>query len=375
MSAQPLRVAVLASGWTGYNDAALRALAARGVELLAVYEDSSPDTAYRTAAVGEYAEVLTYTGEPAPGEVRARVLAFAPDAVLMHSWHQRDYREAMAALPAGTLRVCWMDNVWRRTPKQVLGRAVSRRYVRGIFDCAMVPSDRTEGFARMLGFGEGEVIRGSLSADSDLFARPARDGATLADHGRFVAALRLVEHKGADVLAEAYRRYRDRCEDPWGLLVAGIGPLHERLAAVPGVELPGFLQPDELAARMDRCSCLVNPAREEPFGVALHEGALSALPMISTYFVGAAPLYVQDGQNGWVVPREDPEALARAMHRMSSLPPERLGEMSQVSRHLGARTSSQGWARNLHEQLVWRLEELRSSPVAAPAAAQSEVLS
>ena len=38
----------------------------------------------------------------------------------------------------------------------------------------------------------------------------------------------------------------------------------------------------------------------------------------------------------------------------------RLGEMSDLSRALGSRTSSVGWARNLHEQLTWRLEALRS---------------
>lgn len=357
----PLRVAVLASGWTGYNDAALRELAARGVELLVVFENHSPDTAFTARSVDEYAQVYAWEGTPGPGEVLDRLTAFAPDAVLMHSWHYKPYREAMAGLPPGTLRVCWMDNVWRRIPKQWAGRLVAPRYVQPLFDAAMVPSDRTENFARMLGFGEEAVIRGSLSADSALFTAPPRDGEDLAAARRFVACLRLVEHKGADILAQAYARYRETTADPWDLLVVGIGPLETELRGIPGVELAGFLQPREVAAELRRSSCLVNPAREEPFGVILHEAALSSLPIISTYFVGAAPLYVQDGQNGWVVPRNDAERLASAMRRLSSLPAPRLGEMSRISHHLGARTSSAGWARNLHEQIQWRLEDLRAS--------------
>ena len=354
-----MRVAVLAMGWTGYNDAACRQLAELGVELLVVYPAAMPDTAFRETVVGDYAEVLEYDGTPAPGEIAGKVLSFAPDAVLMHSWHLKHYREVMKAVPAGTLRVLWMDNVWRNVAKQWVGRAVAPVWVQSIFDCVMVPSDRTEFFARRLGFGEGDVIRGSLSADTTLFGTPGRTGVELASHRRFLACLRLVHHKGADVLAEAYERYRGLVDDPWDLRIVGIGPLEDALRAVPGVDLAGFLQPAEVAEEMRASSCLVVPSREDPYGVVLHEGAVSGLPIVSTYFVGAAPFFVQDGRNGWTVPRSDAPALAEALRRVSTAGEERLGEMSDISRALGSRFSSEGWARNLREQLEWRLADLR----------------
>jgi glycosyltransferase involved in cell wall biosynthesis len=354
-----MRVAILATGWAGFNDAACRLLAERGVELLVVHEAASPDTAYATHTVHKYAQEHRWQGEPVAGEITAVLARFRPDAVLMHSWHYRPYRTAIKALPLGTLRVLWMDNVWRSTPRQWLGRAAAPRWVRPLFDCVMVPGDRTEFFARRLGFGPSDVIRGSLSADTTLFGTPPRTGAELAGRRRFVACLRLVHHKGADVLADAYRLYRQRCDDPWDLQVAGLGELAGAFDGVEGVELLGFRQPAELAELMRRASALVVPSRIDPYGVVVHEGAVSGLPVVATTGVGAAPALVQDGQNGWIVASGDAEALAAAMLRMSGLDDERLEEMSAVSRSLGARTSSAGWARNLHEQLERRHEALR----------------
>lgn len=359
-----MRVAVLAMGWTGYNDAAFKALTRLGVEVLVITHATTPDTAFTTATVPAYAELHELPQEPDGAAIAARLRAFAPDAVLVHSWHLPYFRAALKALPAGTLKVLWMDNVWRNTPKQWVGRAVAPWWVRSLYDAVMVPSDRTEFFARRLGFGEGDVIRGSLSADTELFGSEPVDGAELRERARFIACLRLVEHKGADVLAEAYRRYRassaDSGDTPWELSVVGIGPLASSFEGIDGVTMHGFRQPADVAKLMRTASCLVVPSREEPYGVVLHEGAVSALPIVSTYFVGAAPQYVQDGQNGWTVPGDDVASLAVAMGRVAAQDDAALGAMSQVSRALGSRISSDGWARNIRDQVEWRVGALRN---------------
>jgi glycosyltransferase involved in cell wall biosynthesis len=145
------------------------------------------------------------------------------------------------------------------------------------------------------------------------------------------------------------------------LQVAGLGEMAPLFDGIEGVEMLGFRQPPELAELMRSASCLVVPSRIDPFGVVVHEGAVSGLPIVTTYKVGAAPAFVQDGQNGWVVAGDDAAALATAMARTSSLDEARLGAMSDVSRALGSRTSSAGWAQNLHEQLEWRSAAQRST--------------
>lgn len=349
-----MRIAVLANGMTGYLDACFRALTDRGVELLVVHPASVVNTEYAGFGIEQTARMHPWTDDPAPAELDRLLDDFGPDAILMHSWDYRPYR-AVVRQRKDTVRVLWIDNNWLATAKQWLGRATRRVYLDPLFDAVLVPSDRTEFFARRLGFAPGDCIRGSLSADTGLYAADPVGGEELIARHRFVSVLRMVHHKGADVLADAYREYRTLTDDPWDLDLVGIGPLLSAFDDVPGVNHHGFLQPTDVAEVMHRSSCFVNPSRLEPYAVVLHEAAAAALPILCTDFVAAHLMMLQDGYNGWVVQNSRPDLLARAMARMSSLDADRLGEMSRTSRRLSERISPAGWARNLEEELARRI--------------------
>jgi hypothetical protein len=149
--------------------------------------------------------------------------------------------------------------------------------------------------------------------------------------------------------------YRAQVSDPWELHVVGIGPLDTRLAELPGVTMHGFVQPAGVAELMRESSALVLTSHIEPYGVVLHEAAAAGLPLLSSEFGGAAPVFVQDGHNGWLVPSGDVRGWAQAMARMSALPPERLATMSEVSRAVARRMSPTGWALHIHEEIERRI--------------------
>lgn len=359
---RPVRIAFLGNGMTGYLHAQYRALHDLGHDLLVVQPGKPEaavgamrDTAFDDLGTEEFAEYVGWETQPDPDRLVARVLAFDPDAVVMTSWNfSRAYRAVMRQVSKSVVRILVMDNLWRAAPKQWLGRLTHRWYVDTVADAAMVPSDRSEFYARRLGFGPADVIRGSLSADLGLFAGPPREAAELASRRSFLYVGRLVDHKGADLLVAAYQRYRELAQDPWGLQVVGIGPLEPLLRDVPGVTLHGFRPPAEVAALMREVACYVLPSHIEPYGVVVHEAAASGLPVLCTDFSGVAPGLVQDGYNGWVVPAGDVGLWAQAMLRMSTLPADRLAAMSEVSRALSTRLSPQGWALNLTEEIERR---------------------
>lgn len=356
-----MRIAFLLNGMTGYLDAQYRQLRELGHELLVVTPgrqevalEAMRDTAFELD-VEDYAQLVAWPDQPRPAELVERVLSFQPDAVLMTSWNfSKAYRAVMKAVPPQVVRILIMDNLWRAAPKQWLGRATHRWYVDTVADAAMVPSDRTEFYARRLGFGPADVIRGSLSADLDLFAVPPRSAEELASRRAFLYAGRLVEHKGADLLADVYRRYRDLVDDPWDLHVVGSGPLDGLFRDVPGVTMHGFQQPKRVAELMREASCYVLPSRIEPYGVVVHEAAAAGLPILCSDFAGAVPGLMQDGQNGWIVPAGDVDLWVQAMARMSSLDGERLASMSDVGRAISTRLSPHGWAVNLQEEIERR---------------------
>ena len=357
-----MRIAFLGNGMTGYLDAQYRQLHALGHELLVVQPGSPEvavgamrDTAFGDLGVSSYAEHVPWQEPPRPADLVERVRAFGPDAVVMTAWNfAKAYRAVMRSLPDDVVRILVMDNLWRSAPRQWVGRAVSRWYIDPVADAAMVPSDRSEQYARMLGFGPADVIRGSLTADLALFAAPERTAEELAGRRSFLYVGRLVDHTGADLLAEAWRRYRESASDPWDLHVVGIGPLEPLLRDLDGVVMHGFVAPEGVAALMRQVSAYVLPSHIEPYGVVVHEAAAAGLPVLCSDFAGVAAGFVQDGSNGWIVPAGDVEAWVDGLQRLAACPPERLASMSAVSRALSTRISPQVWARNLEEQVQRR---------------------
>lgn len=357
-----MRFCFLVNGMTGYLDAQYRALAQLGNELLIVSPGSGEaaggpmaDTAFHGLQNDDYARQVRWQTPPDPAELLALVKEFDPDAIVMSSWaYCKAYRAVMKQAPSTVVRALYLDNLWRGTPRQWLGRFTRRLYIAPVADCAMVASDRTEYFARQLGFGPADVIRGSHCADVELFASPPRSGAELVSRRRFLYVGRLVDHKGADVLADAYRRYHASAVDPWQLDVVGTGPLDPLLRSQPGVVMHGFLQPSEVAELMRNVSCFVLTSHVEPYGVVVHEAAAAGLPILCTHFSGAAPTMVQDGANGWIVPAGDIPRWVDAMARMAALPAERLAAMSDTSRAISLRMSPATWALNLHEEIARR---------------------
>jgi glycosyltransferase involved in cell wall biosynthesis len=371
-----MRIAMLCYGMTGYQDACYRALSDLGDDLLLVYPGAMDGLPFERAGFADYAQrhvwesdAGIWKGDPPPPEVLVPLVRdFAPDVVFMMSWHGKGYRKVMQDQRGKAVRVLYTENVWHASPKQWLGRLTHRLYVDPLYDCAFVPSDRAEWFARRLGFAPDRVIRGALSGDVDLFERGARSGEELAARRRFLFSGRLVEHKRPDVLAAAYQRYREAVADPWDLVVAGEGPLAPVFDGIPGVATRGFVQPADLSEEMHRASSFILQSQIDYYGVVVHEAATAGLPLIVSEGVGAAPGLLQDGCNGWTVAPGSVASLTDAMVRMSSVGPARLEAMSEGSRSLARRLSPRIYATNFHEEAERRLRALGIAPAAAAGA-------
>ena len=62
----------------------------------------------------------------------------------------------------------------------------------------------------------------------------------------------------------------------------------------------------------------MQPSRWEGFPLALLEAMTAGLPVVATEGAGRPDGFV-DGTHGWIVPSEDPGALAAALERMLAL--------------------------------------------------------
>lgn len=340
-----MKFAVLWTGRSGYFDACLRALNALGGQVLLVHWPPGDDAPFALPPL-DIDQVVVRSRADDAATVRASIERFSPDALIMSAWHDRTHREVMRSFAGRAVRVVAMDNQWRASPKQLLGVATSRVYVRPLFDAALVPGDRQRAFARRLGFRQDRIWQPLYSADTAAFERiPAEAG-----FPGFFYVGRLAPEKGIAVLLDAHRLHVARHARPWPLHLYGTGPLAPASNPREFVHFHGFRQPEELIASFAAHACFVLPSRFEPWGVVVHEAATAARPIIATAKVGATPDLVRDGYNGYVV-ESSPEQLAGAMDRMASLELRARTEMGRRSRSLATHITPRLWAEALMDNV------------------------
>jgi glycosyltransferase involved in cell wall biosynthesis len=138
--------------------------------------------------------------------------------------------------------------------------------------------------------------------------------------------------KGLDVLLRALLHLRSQGVEA-KLVLAGDGPLRPDLEALAHhlgiadlVHFAGFLDLAAVRRALERCTLFVLPSRAEPFGIALLEAMAHGKPIVATR-VGGIPEIITHLENGYLIPPDDPRALADAVAALARDPAlrERLG--------------------------------------------------
>jgi len=114
------------------------------------------------------------------------------------------------------------------------------------------------------------------------------------------------------------------------------------------VKLAGFRQRAELPRMYAAGDVFVFPTLGDPYGLVVDEAMAAGLPVISTTAAGEIGERVVDGVNGYLVPPNDPGALAAAMRRLAGDPALR-HQMGVRSAEMIAPFTPDSWARAFEE--------------------------
>lgn len=339
-----MRIAVLWTGLSGYLNACLHELASRpGVDLLVAHKAAGEEAPFDEGQFSWISARIEYTARPDRDALLGQIRRFAPDVLLVGSWHIGEFRHVLQHLRPRPLRVLCMDNQWRGTWKQRLGVIGSPWYVRRLYDAAFLPGERQACYARRLGFSDDRIWHGLYCPDTaTLDALSEIPRSVLPREFGYVG--RLSPEKGIHDLLEAYEIYRASSTDPWALHVAGAGPLSPELDRHESATRSGFVQPAALGEWMNGIRCLIVPSRFEPWGVVISEAAWAGLPIIATNACGAVPHLVHDFANGRVPRTGDVRSLAECMTYVASLSDDERLAMGQVSRGLASPYTPARWA-------------------------------
>lgn len=232
-----------------------------------------------------------------------------------------------AARLAGVRCVVWEHfnfNVTLNRRKRVWGRQIAARWA----DDVVVLTRRDTALWR-----EGTTVRARLTAIPNM-APPVTKRPYPATSRMVLAAGRLTEQKGYDLLLRAWRIVeQDPASMGWDLLIRGDGPdrdallqqaegLH-RVTIVPAT--------GDIEADYARAALFVASSRYEGLPMVLLEAMSAGVPVVAFDCETGPAEIVRDGENGLLVPPEEPEALAVALLELMRAP-ERRQAMSAAAR-------------------------------------------
>lgn len=286
-------------------------------------------------------------------ELEEQVRGFAPDAIFTSGWIDKGYLKALPQRPRGCPVICGLDNQWTGSLRQRVATWLSPWLVRRHFDFMWGAGPRQRAFARQLGYDDAHIREGYYSADVARFnhAYQQQHAARFSAEGprRLLYVGRIMAHKGIEELVAAFLQ-----TDPalgWQLELVGKADDSVDLPQHARISQRDFVQPEALPAIYGQAQAFAFPSRVEPWGVAIHEAAAAGLPLLASDAVGAADVFLEEGQNGFRHQAGSVASLHEALQRLMACDAEPLQRMGDHSHALAQRITPQTWADTLLDMI------------------------
>jgi glycosyltransferase involved in cell wall biosynthesis len=314
---------------------------------------------------------LPHQGVDALGELER---TDAADLLVINYYKHPFAKAAMQRRAQSSAAMCFWGERPQRPALSALSRVLRKRRLRFLLrTCAPIwgiGSMAVDAYRREFGANRTYV---DLPYFSDLrrFSEAGHnsDDATCV----FLFSGALSHRKGVDLLASAFARLAPNFPGA-RLRVMGCGSMEafmrQRLqGCMDRVEFTGFLDWKDLPLEYAKADILCVPSRHDGWGLVVPEGLAAGLPVISTRQTGAAVDFIEPGENGWLIPENDEEALYRAMSEAASLGVKQRSEMSSFARQSVAAHSLENGAQRFVEAANAALADWKPSRRSAGALA------
>jgi glycosyltransferase involved in cell wall biosynthesis len=219
----------------------------------------------------------------------------------------------------------WSGEYWR----EYLGRTQGWIGWRVQRLCARVPQ-RAFCFSRLYAHRlREEGLRGEITLLAGIYQGPSSSQPMRAAQPLVLFAGRHIPEKQVASIPPAVAFARRRLRDLRGVIL-GDGPERARVACLVSelglesvIDLPGFVDTETVEVLMSQALCLLLPSRREGYGLVVIEAAARGTPsVVVAGSDNAAVEPVSEGDNRYVAPSADPDALAEAIVRIHEAGPE-----------------------------------------------------
>jgi glycosyltransferase involved in cell wall biosynthesis len=315
------------SGWGRYSLGLVRGLLERGVDLTILTDRRSKSPPLDATVVACLSSPLAPLDRPLPFAWNlAQVWRHAPGHDLVHFFVEPYALAASAGLLWPyliTVHGTYGVSPLRMNP---LTRALFSRTMRRATSVVCVSGYTRRRVSAELKLDDLAVVTNGLEP---LTAPTSPFDGTIKGSPVLLAAGALKPRKGYHVTLEALPRVRERYpgvhyylvgDDQDRKYVAGLRETIERLDLGRSATITGRIDEAHLDALYRRADAFVLPAENsgaafEGFGLTYLEANAYGKPVIGTLDCGAEDAIV-DGENGYLVPQRDPEAVAAAVLRL-----------------------------------------------------------
>jgi phosphatidylinositol alpha-mannosyltransferase len=255
--------------------------------------------------------------DPRPWAIRAvrhELRRFGPDVIHAHE-PLAPSTSLWATLAARVPVVGTFHSGASRSRLYDVAAPVLRRVARRLAIRIAVSEAAARFAARRIG-GRFEIVPNGV--DLDRFARAAP--ASLGEGPKLLFVGRLDRRKGFPVAVEAFGRLAADRPDV-RLVVAGDGPDREAIAGLPPgvrdrVTMLGTVRNEDLPPVHAACDVYLGCAvGGESFGIVLVEALAAGVPVVASDIAGYSEV-IRDGEDGLLVPPQNPPALAAAVVRV-----------------------------------------------------------
>jgi len=189
-----------------------------------------------------------------------------------------------------------VDNDLRFSLRQVLGSIYFRLFHKSKFNGALVPGIKAKKLMRFLGMNPKNIHIGLYGAYEGIFKNTKL---ILERNDEFLYVGQLTKRKSIDLLVNAFKIYKAN-GGKWNLRIIGSGDLVIS-KHIEGLTVEGFLQPTEIADRMNNAKVFVLLSKLEHWGTVVCEAAACGMQLLLTHNIGSKDDLLIDGFNGFEI--------------------------------------------------------------------------
>lgn len=189
-----------------------------------------------------------------------------------------------------------VDNDLRFSLRQVFGSIYFRLLLKNKFNGALVPGMKAKKLMRFLGMNPKNIHVGLYGAYEGIFKSTKL---ILDRDDEFLYVGQLTKRKSIDLLVNAFKMYKAN-GGKWNLRIIGSGDLVIS-KQIKGLSIEGFLQPNEIADKMNNAKVFVLLSKLEHWGTVVCEAAACGMQLLLTHNIGSKDDLLIDGLNGFEI--------------------------------------------------------------------------